>query len=170
MTEQIITLKVAKAAITSLAVDAGKRHCALGLTDGCLCIYSFPAVLAHQLVSEGVLDSQQAVRCLKWGNGPSGDWLAAGKEDGYLSISAQSRIGWRDALALQLHQGDILDLAWAGEQLVTASVDNSIAVLVVRALNGVMQAAIVQVVDTQLGWVTGLTYFQGRLFVQVLSL
>jgi WD40 repeat protein len=170
MTEQITTLKVAKAAITSLAVDTGKRYCALGLTDGCLCIYSFPAVLAHQLVSEGVLDSQQAVRCLRWGNGPSGDWLAAGKEDGYLSISTQSRIGWRDALALQLHQGDILDLAWAGEQLVTASVDNSIAVLVVRALNGVMQAAIVQVVDTQLGWVTGLTYFQGRLFVQVLSL
>lgn len=164
---QVAELKVANTAITSLVLDTGSLHCALSLADGCLCLFSFPAMLVGQLVSEGILASSQAVRCLGWGNGPSREWLAAGKEDGYLSIYIESRTGWREALALHLHQGDILDLSWAGERLVTASVDNSIVVLAVRTLEGVLQAAVVQVVETQLGWVTGLVHFQGQLFVQV---
>lgn len=167
---QVTVLEVAKTAITRLAVDTEKLHCALSLEDGGLCVYSYPAMLVGQLVSEGMLVSTQAVRCLGWGNGPSREWLALGKEDGYLSISIESQVGWRETVALQLHQGDILDLSWAGEELVTASVDNCIAVLAVKSLKGVLQVAVVQVVDTQIGWVTGLIHFQGQLFVQVLPL
>lgn len=162
-------LKVGKSAVTCLALDCDQKHCVLSMTDGRVVIYSLPAMVSGDLVCQGEIHSMQIVRCLHWGNHSTRDSWVAGEDNGTLFFARVQKLAWQNVLTLPLHAGDILDMSWKEEYLVTASVDNSISILRVQVVTEVLQPVIVTRVTTDLGWVSGLTYFQNRLYVQVTS-